>query len=42
MTGNRLDASLLEMLPDYSCSKINAWIRSGNALINQKNTNQRT
>lgn len=39
MTGNRLDASLSEMLPDYSRSKITAWIRSGDALINQKNTN---
>jgi 23S rRNA pseudouridine1911/1915/1917 synthase len=36
MTGNRLDASLSEMLPDYSRSKITAWIRSGDALINQK------
>jgi len=37
MTGNRLDASLSEMLPDYSRSKITAWIKSGDALINQKN-----
>ena len=36
MTGNRLDASLSEMLPDYSRSKITAWIKSGDALINQK------
>jgi len=36
MTGNRLDASLAEMLPDYSRSKITAWIKSGDALINQK------
>jgi len=36
MTGNRLDASLSEMLPDYSRSKITTWIRSGDALINQK------
>ena len=39
MTGNRLDVSLSEMLPDYSRSKITAWIRSRDALINQKNTN---
>jgi hypothetical protein len=40
MTGNRLDVSLSEMLPDYSRSKITAWINSsGDALINQKNTN---
>jgi len=37
MTGERLDASLAEMLPDFSRSKITAWIKSGNALINGKN-----
>ena len=36
MTGNRLDSSLSEMLPDYSRSKITSWIKSGDALINQK------
>ncbi len=36
MAGNRLDASLSEMLPDFSRSKITAWIKSGDALINQK------
>jgi len=36
MTGVRLDASLAEMLPDYSRSKITAWIKSGDALINGK------
>jgi len=36
MTGNRLDASISEMLPDYSRSKITSWIKSGDALINQK------
>jgi len=36
MTGQRLDVSLSEMLPDYSRSKITAWIKSGEALINQK------
>ena len=36
MTGNRLDASLSEMLPDYSRSKITTWIKSGDALINKK------
>jgi 23S rRNA pseudouridine1911/1915/1917 synthase len=36
MTGARLDASLAEMLPDYSRSKITAWIKSGDALINGK------
>ena len=35
-TGARLDASLAEMLPDYSRSKITSWIKSGDALINQK------
>jgi len=37
MLGNRLDVSLSEVLPDYSRSKITAWIKSGDALINQKN-----
>ena len=36
MTGARLDASLAKMLPDYSRSKITIWIKSGDALINQK------
>jgi len=36
MMGARLDASLAEMLPDYSRSKITAWIKSGDALINKK------
>jgi 23S rRNA pseudouridine1911/1915/1917 synthase len=37
MTGSRLDASLAEMMPDYSRSKITSWIKSGDALINGKN-----
>ena len=36
MMGARLDSSLAEMLPDYSRSKITAWIKSGDALINKK------
>ncbi len=36
MTGYRLDIALSEMLPDYSRSKITAWIKSGDALINNK------
>ena len=36
MKGARLDASLAEMLPDYSRSKITAWIKSGDALISGK------
>ena len=36
MTGQRLDIALSEMLPDYSRSKITAWIKSGEALINHK------
>jgi len=36
MTGLRLDVALSEMLPDYSRSKITAWIKSGEALINHK------
>ena len=34
MAGQRLDVALSEMLPDYSRSKITAWIKSGEALIN--------
>ena len=36
MSGLRLDVALSEMLPDYSRSKITAWIKSGDALIEQK------
>jgi len=36
MIGERLDASLSEMLPNYSRSKITSWIKSGDALINEK------
>ena len=36
MKGERLDASLAEMLPDYSRSKITSWIKSGDALINHQ------
>jgi 23S rRNA pseudouridine1911/1915/1917 synthase len=36
MIGERLDASLAEMLPDISRSKITAWIKSGDAVINGK------
>ena len=36
MSGNRLDSSISKMLPDYSRSKISSWIKSGDALINQK------
>ena len=34
--GTRLDFALAEMLPDLSRSKISAWIKSGDALINDK------
>jgi len=37
MSGSRLDSAISEMLPDYSRSKITAWIKSGDALINDKN-----
>jgi len=32
----RIDLALSEMLPDYSRSKVTAWIKSGDALINKK------
>ena len=34
--GQRLDIALSEMLPDFSRSKITAWIKSGDALIDNK------
>jgi 23S rRNA pseudouridine1911/1915/1917 synthase len=37
MNGSRLDTALAEMLPHYSRSKITSWIKSGDALINEKN-----
>ncbi len=36
MSGQRLDIILTEMLPDFSRSKITSWIKSGDALINEK------
>ena len=36
MAGKRLDSSLAQMLPDCYRSKITLWIKSGNALINNK------
>ena len=36
MTGERLDIVISKMLPDYSRSKISSWIKSGDALINNK------
>ena len=36
MINLRIDAALSEMLPDYSRSKLTAWIKSGDALINNK------
>jgi len=36
MIGARIDASISEMLPDYSRSKITVWIKAGDALINEK------
>ena len=36
MAGERIDSALSKMLPDYSRSKITLWIKSGDALINNK------
>ena len=36
MIDQRIDLALSEMLPDYSRSKVTAWIKSGDALINKK------
>ena len=36
MSGKRLDSAISIMMPDYSRSKITSWIKSGNALINDR------
>ena len=36
MAGQRLDSSLAQMLHDYSRSKITSWIKSGDALVDNK------
>jgi len=36
LIGQRIDAAIAKMLPDYSRSKITAWVKSGSALINDK------
>ena len=36
LIGQRIDSALATMLPDYSRSKITAWVRSGKALVNNK------
>ncbi len=36
MIDQRIDVALSEMLPDFSRSKITAWIKSGDALIDNK------
>jgi len=35
MTGERIDAAISRMLPEYSRSKISTWIKAGDVLINQ-------
>ena len=40
MIDQRIDLALSEMLPDYSRSKVTAWIKSGDALINKKKFKQ--
>ena len=36
LIGQRIDSALAIMLPDYSRSKITAWVRAGKALVNDK------
>ena len=36
MTGERIDAVIARMLPQYSRSKISAWIKAGDIMINQQ------
>ena len=34
LKGQRIDSALAQMLPDYSRSKISAWVKTGKALVN--------
>jgi 23S rRNA pseudouridine1911/1915/1917 synthase len=36
MTGERIDAAIARMLPEYSRSKITTWIKAGDVLINRQ------
>ena len=36
LIGQRIDSALATMLPDYSRSKITAWVKKGDALLNNK------
>ncbi|HIF88501.1 MAG TPA: 23S rRNA pseudouridine(1911/1915/1917) synthase RluD [Candidatus Thioglobus sp.] len=36
MTGERIDAAIARMLPEYSRSKITTWIKAGDVLINRR------
>ena len=36
MAGNRLDQALQQLLPDYSRSRIQEWIRQGFVSINEQ------
>ena len=36
MAGERIDAAIAQMLPEYSRSKITAWIKAGDVLIDQQ------
>ena len=36
LIGQRIDSALAIMLPDYSRSKITAWVKKGDALLNNK------
>ena len=41
MEGERLDIALAQMLPEFSRSKITAWIKSGQALISDNKFKQK-
>ena len=34
LAGQRLDAALAKLLPDYSRSRLSTWIKDGNVLLN--------
>ena len=36
MEGERLDVAISKMLPEYSRSKITSWVKSGEAMINER------
>jgi len=42
MAGERLDAALAKLLPDYSRSRLSQWIKDGNVLVDGKTATPKT